>query len=99
MGLAVIARMLSEQDAPRARTELAVALDAILNTQGFETLLADERSLLVDQVLDEVCGLGPIQRLLEDDEITEVMINGCQALFYERGGEIFAAETVFDSPE
>ena len=51
------------------------------------------------QVLDEVCGLGPIQPLLEDAEITEVMINGCQALFYEKDGELFAADTVFDSPE
>lgn len=99
IGLSVIAGMLSSEDSRLVRDELAVALDGILNTQGFEGLLPDERSTLVGQVLDEVCGLGPIQRLLEDDEITEVMINGCDALFYERAGELYPAETVFDSPE
>ena len=99
VGLSVIAGMLSYEGAAQAREELAVAVEAVLNTQGFEGLLEHERSSLARQVLDEVCGLGPIQRLLEDDEITEVMINGCQALFYERAGELHPAETVFDSPE
>ena len=99
MGLSVIAGMLSSEDAKLVRDELAVALEAILNGRGFEGLLPDERDTLVRQVLDEVCGLGPIQSLLEDDEITEVMINGCSALFYEREGELHPAETVFDSPE
>lgn len=99
MGLSVIAGMLSSEDAKLVRDELGVALEAILNGRGFEGLLPDERDMLVRQVLDEVCGLGPIQSLLEDDEITEVMINGCSALFYEREGELHPAETVFDSPE
>ena len=99
LGLSVIAEMLSAETAERARSELGVSLESILNTQGFEGLFPDERSLLVRQVLDEVCGLGPIQPLLEDDEITEVMINGCSALFYERAGELHPADTVFDSPE
>ena len=43
--------------------------------------------------------LEPIQPLLEDEKITEVMINGCDALFFERGGELYPAEAVFDSPE
>lgn len=99
LGLATIAEMLSDDDPQRARAELSVALEAILNTQGYEGLLADERDVLVGQVVDEVCGLGPIQPLLEDDEITEVMINGCGALFYERDGELHPADAVFDSPE
>ena len=99
LGLPVIAGMLSGDEAARVRSELGVALEAILNSQGFESVLPGERGTLVRQVLDEVCGLGPIQPLLEDAEITEVMINGCQALFYEKDGELFAADTVFDSPE
>lgn len=99
LGLPIIAGMLSGEEAARARSELGVALEAILNSQGFESVAPAEREALVRQVLDEVCGLGPIQPLLEDDEITEVMINGCQALFYEKDGELHPADTVFDSPE
>ena len=99
LGLSLIASMLSGSDSERARAELGVALEAALNTQGFEGVSPEDRATLVRQVLDEVCGLGPIQGLLEDDEVTEVMINGCDALFFERAGELYAADTVFDSPE
>ena len=99
MGLATIAGMLSGEDAQRVRAELVVALEAILNTQGFEGLLPEERSEAVRRVVDEVCGLGPIQPLLEDGEITEVMINGCSALFYEKDGELLPADVSFDSAE
>lgn len=99
LGLGEVATMVSSGDIGTARREMEVACQAILNTQGYDSLGGEERDELVRQVLDEVCGLGPIQPLLEDDSITEVMINGCDHLFYERGGEIHPAELVFDSPE
>lgn len=99
LGLSTIAGMLSSESVAQAKEELGVALEAILNTQGYEDLMDDERASVVRQVIDEVCGLGPLQPLLEDDEVTEVMVNGCSALFYERAGELFSAQTVFDSPE
>ena len=99
LGLGTIAKMLSLDGGMRARAELAVALEAVLNTQGYEDVAPCDRVSVVQQVLDEVCGLGPIQPLLEDDSITEVMINGCDGLFFERGGELYPAEARFDSPE
>lgn len=99
LGLDAMAGMLAGEGGARARAELSVALESALNTGEYEDVALCDRASLVDQVLDEVCGLGPIQPLLEDDSITEVMINGCDALFYERGGEICQAETRFDSPE
>lgn len=86
LGLPTIAGMLSSESVAQAKEELGVALEAILNTQGYEDLMDDERASVVRQVIDEVCGLGPLQPLLEDDEVTEVMVNGCSALFYERAG-------------
>lgn len=99
LGLSTVAEMLSTEENERVRAELSVSLEAILNTQGYEDLLPGEREALVQQVTDEICGLGPIQPLLEDDEVTEVMINGCNSLFYERGGELYPSEVTFDSPE
>lgn len=98
LGLATIASMLSEEGASEVRSELRVVLEAILNTRE-DACRAVDRDTLLRQVIDEVCGLGPIQPLLEDGEVTEVMINGAGALFYERGGELYPADTVFDSPE
>ena len=38
-----------------------------------------------------MCGLGPIQPLLNDKDVTEIMINGCNNLFYENG-ELFESK-------
>ena len=99
LGLVAISRMLSDEDVAQARAELRVVLEAILNTQAGETAPDADREVLLEQVVNEVCGLGPIQPLLEDDRITEVMINGVGGLFYERDGELHPADAVFDSPE
>ncbi|WP_455136018.1 CpaF family protein [Thermophilibacter sp.] len=99
LGLVTIARMLSDDDVAQARAELRVVLEAILNTRPDDPLATADREALLEQVVNEVCGLGPIQPLLEDDQITEVMINGVGGLFYERDGEIRPADAVFDSPE
>lgn len=98
LGLATIAALLADEGAPRARAELRVVLEAILNTED-DLMPGVDRETLLRQVADEICGLGPIQPLLEDDGVSEVMINGTDALFYERGGEIHPADAVFDSPE
>lgn len=99
LGLSAVATMVASEDIDVARREMDVACQAILNTKGYESLTGEDRKELVRQVLDEICGLGPIQPLLEDDSITEVMINGCDHLFFERDGEIHPAECVFDSPD
>ena len=99
LGLANVAAVISSNDIDGARSELAVTCEAILNTSDYDELSFEERGILVRQVLDEVCGLGPIQPLLEDSSITEIMINGCDALFFERGGKIQPAESVFESSE
>lgn len=98
LGLKAVAEGLSGGSAERIRTELEVACRSILNVQG-ERVLPEHHDLLVRQVLDEVCGLGPIQPLMDDEEVTEVMINSPEALFFERAGRIEASSYAFDSEE
>src|SRR5439155_23530979 len=43
---------------------------------------------IVNQVSDEVVGLGPSERLLRDPEVSEVMVNGADDVFVERKGRI-----------
>jgi pilus assembly protein CpaF len=99
LGLGAIAAMVDAIDTQRMRQELAIACDAILNTPAYEDLAGEDRSRLVADVIDEVIGLGPIQPLLDDDSISEVMVNGCGSLFFERGGELFRSERAFESEE
>ncbi|MDO4797315.1 MAG: CpaF family protein [Coriobacteriales bacterium] len=99
LGLSAVAALAANEDVAAARSEIEVACQAILNTGDYGSLDPADRELLVSQVLDEVCGLGPLQPLLEDPTITEIMVNGCERLFYERDGELHPAQRVFDSAD
>jgi pilus assembly protein CpaF len=52
---------------------------------------------LLDALLDEVLGLGPLQPLLEDPAISEVMINHSRQVFVERRGRVMLSPVVFES--
>src|SRR5207245_10954792 len=52
---------------------------------------------LLDRLLDEVLGLGPLQALLEDPATTEIMINHPHQIFVERGGRVTLSPVVFES--
>lgn len=99
LGLSAIASMLQSVKASEVREELAVTCQAILNEAHFSSLLQSEQDQVTREVLDDICGLGPIQSLLDDDGVSEIMINGTGALFFERDGLIHSAESVFESKE
>jgi pilus assembly protein CpaF len=58
-------------------------------------LSSSDLTQLVNQVSDEVVGLGPIERLLRDPEVSEVMVNGADDVYVERKGRIERAEGLF----
>ncbi len=58
-----------------------------------------ERLRLFEQITAEILGLGPIQPLLEDDGITEVMVNGAKNIYIERQGKIHRVQNAFESNE
>lgn len=99
IGFAEIARITSMNDTPRAREELRPALEAVLNADATLKLSAEERSRVIALVLDDVAGLGPLQPLLEDDSVTEIMVNGRGATFVERQGVLQGLGSLFDSDE
>ncbi len=99
LGLATVADMVGASDADKARDELRVTCQAILNEERFSGLSDAERESVVRRVLDEVVGLGPIQPLLDDASISEVMINGCAAIYYERAGRLHLSEVRFESAD
>jgi pilus assembly protein CpaF len=51
-------------------------------------LTREERRELVRQLTDDILGYGPIERYLADDTVTEVMVNGAEHVYIERGGKI-----------
>src|SRR4030043_1218614 len=73
----------------------------------FEQVLAEEnivlsrpeRQRLFEQISAEILGFGPLQPLLEDETITEVMVNGAKNIYIERAGEISRIPMAFESDE
>jgi pilus assembly protein CpaF len=63
------------------------------------TITRVERQRLLEQIFNEVLGFGPIQPLLEDDSITEVMVNGPFRVYIERKGKPSLSEVTFTNDE
>ncbi|MHB8776545.1 MAG: CpaF family protein [Anaerolineales bacterium] len=58
-----------------------------------------ERARLFEQIAAEILGLGPLQSLLEDDTITEIMVNGPKNVYIERKGKLHRVPVTFESNE
>ncbi len=58
-----------------------------------------ERDALFEVIVAEILGLGPLEPLLADDTITEIMVNGPKKLFVERAGRIQRVNVSFESDE
>ena len=99
VGFAEVARMASGSDVARARRELRPAVEAVLNADVGLNVTGGERAAIIADVLDDVVGLGPLQRLLEDESITEIMVNGCSSSFIERAGSLSPLGALFETDE
>jgi pilus assembly protein CpaF len=58
-----------------------------------------ERVRMLEQITDEILGLGPMEPLLRDDTITEVMVNGPQQVYIEREGRLELTNVTFQNDE
>ncbi|HQP59658.1 MAG TPA: CpaF family protein [Anaerolineaceae bacterium] len=73
----------------------------------FEQILSEEniilskpeRARMFDQITAEILGFGPLQPLLEDETITEIMVNGHKNIYVERKGKIYRVPMTFENNE
>jgi pilus assembly protein CpaF len=87
-----------EQVGNTAREDLSERLRATL-TERVETrqlpLNRMERERLVEEILDNILGLGPLEPLLRDPEVSDIMINGPKTVFVERKGKLVKTNVIF----
>jgi pilus assembly protein CpaF len=76
------------------RSKIEAIVDRTIAQHGF-AVTRDERSRLVDELADDVTGFGPLEPLLNDETITEVMVNGPNHVYIERGGKIQRVDSSF----
>jgi len=79
------------------RPRVEAALERIVHAQG--VFDRDEVGALVGELADEALGLGPLEKLLGDDSVSEIMVVGPTVVFVERGGRIERTDLSFTSED
>ena len=79
------------------RDKVAALVDRVIGNDFAVT--REERLRLIDEMVNDVTGLGPLEPLLQDETITEVMVNGPSQIYIERAGKIQRVDTVFLNDE
>jgi pilus assembly protein CpaF len=98
-------RLLAELDPSIDVSDVKEVRGTILDL--FEQILAEEnivltrpeRQRLFTQIADEIVGFGPLQPLIDDKNITEIMVNGHKNVYVERSGKIERVPITFESNE
>jgi pilus assembly protein CpaF len=87
-------------DASLSEVDLKKAVIAELERMLSESatpLSEAERERIAEEISIDILGYGPIQRYLEEDDVTEIMVNGTDPIFVERAGRIHKTGTRFSS--
>src|SRR4051794_14596700 len=88
----------SEMDPNTLRSEIRGVVEHLCDTEN-PLLNRNERQRLVNEILDETFGFGPLELLLKDDKIADIMINGPKKIYVEKEGRIIRSEVVFRDNE
>lgn len=87
--------LLAVDNPRRARSELRSAMRAVFAESKWAARSGETKERLARDLMDTVFGLGPLQALVEDPSITEIMVNGVDAVFVEREGVVEAYGALF----
>jgi pilus assembly protein CpaF len=89
---------LESLEANMASQKVTAAIGEILDEEG--RLLTDaDRARLIEEIKNELLGLGPLEPLLWDDEITDILVNGPSQVYVERGGKLYLTDVSFQDDQ
>jgi pilus assembly protein CpaF len=83
---------------PEVRSTIEELFTAILAEESI-VLGRAERQRLFEAIVAEILGFGPLEPLLADDTITEIMVNGPKNVYIERAGNIFRSNVTFEDED
>ena len=85
---------LQHRDRPdELRDRVTADIRRLLNDEA--GIAREDRERLTSEILDDILGYGPLERLIADDSITEIMCNGPDDIWIERGGKLYETTVRF----
>jgi len=94
--------LLNEEDEEKKRETFRKSVDEILKQLSDERMLKIPPGIqkrIIEDVLDNVLGLGPLEKLLREEEISEIMVNGPKQIYIERKGKLILSDVTFKDDE
>jgi len=80
------------------RRQIEEIFGKVIDEEGL-ALTRAERVRMLEQITDEIIGLGPLEPLLRDESITEIMVNGPRQVYIERSGKLELTNVVFQNDD
>ena len=80
------------------RRQIEEIFGRVIDEEGL-ALTRAERVRMLEQITDEIIGLGPLEPLLRDETVTEIMVNGPRQVYIERSGRLELTNVVFQNDE
>jgi pilus assembly protein CpaF len=80
------------------RRQIEEIFSRVIDEEGL-ALTRAERVRMLEQITDEIIGLGPLEPLLRDDSVSEVMVNGPRQVYIERSGKLELTNVVFQNDD
>jgi pilus assembly protein CpaF len=78
----------------QVRTRLRDLVESLVQKEGIN-LAPTERDLVVTSILDEITGLGPLEAILADPTISDILVNGPEVIYVERSGRLERVDAHF----
>src|ERR687892_2444996 len=69
------------------REQIGIVVERLVKDEAIP-MTAVERERLIEEVLDEVFGLGPLEPLLKDPAVSDILVNGHNSVYVERNGRL-----------
>jgi len=80
------------------RRQIEEIFSRVIDEEGL-ALTRAERVRMLEQITDEIIGLGPLEPLLRDDSVSEIMVNGPRQIYIERAGKLELTNVVFQNDD
>ena len=95
----VVARI-TQEEPENEDDALRIIAEEVFSFKGIENLSYEDKQTLIQKLFFKIrCKLNILQPLIDDEDISEIMVNGFDNIFYEKNGLIYKYETSFDNEE